>query len=120
MLFTTGFEDLLRIKNQTRPDIFDLACDIPEPLHTCVFGVKERVYLHEYTGCEALETTDKSIVYVKRPDELQLKSISEQIRQQGITSVAIAFANSYLYPDNELFVKDFFLQEGFQQVYVSC
>ena len=65
-------------------------------------------------------STDKSTVYVRRPDEKHIKEIVKEIRQKGITSVAVAFANSYLYPENELFVRDILLREGIKQVYISC
>ena len=52
MLITTGFEDLLEIGNQSRPDIFDLTCKKPAQLYTAVVGVHERVCLAAFAPDE--------------------------------------------------------------------
>lgn len=36
-IVTKGFLNLLEIRHQTRPDIFDLTCKIPPPLYSNVF-----------------------------------------------------------------------------------
>ncbi len=45
MLLTDGFGDLLKIRHQARPNIFDLKCQTKPPLATEAIEVKERVYL---------------------------------------------------------------------------
>jgi 5-oxoprolinase (ATP-hydrolysing) len=47
---TKGFKDLLRIGNQSRPDIFDLNVRRPSVLYERVIEVDERVTLVGYTS----------------------------------------------------------------------
>ena len=44
MILTSGFEDLLEIRHQARPNIFDLKCESPEPLTTFTYGLDYRIY----------------------------------------------------------------------------
>ena len=46
---TKGFKDLLRIGDQTRPDLFDLNIRRPETLFEDVLEIDERVTLHNST-----------------------------------------------------------------------
>lgn len=48
LVITRGFGDLLRIGDQTRSDIFDLACKAPDVLYEEVVEIDERVMLSEF------------------------------------------------------------------------
>ncbi len=48
LITTAGFEDLLRIGNQARPNIFDISCAKPDVLYESVIGIEERVTLEGY------------------------------------------------------------------------
>ncbi|CAO1613501.1 unnamed protein product [Sympodiomycopsis kandeliae] len=50
LVTTRGFKDILRIGNQTRPDIFDLAIRKPDVLYSDVVEVDERVTLVGFTS----------------------------------------------------------------------
>jgi N-methylhydantoinase A/oxoprolinase/acetone carboxylase beta subunit len=45
MILTNGFGDLLKIRHQARPNIFDLKCKKQAPLTSHTFELNERVYL---------------------------------------------------------------------------
>ena len=45
MLLTEGFGDLLKIRHQARPNIFDLKCETKPPLAAGSIEIKERLYL---------------------------------------------------------------------------
>jgi len=45
LVVTKGFRDLLHIANQSRPDIFDLAIQMPDLLYETVVEVDEEVIL---------------------------------------------------------------------------
>lgn len=44
MIVSDGFDDLLLIRNQARPNIFDLKCKRPEPLTKNVLTIDSRIY----------------------------------------------------------------------------
>ncbi len=93
VFFTTpGFEDLLTIGDQRRPDLFALQHYRPAPLQR-----------------ETIEHGDleKSVARAK------------QLRSQGITSAAIALKNSYLDPHPEQQLADALAPLGFDNVSVS-
>lgn len=47
IVVSEGFEDLLTIRNQTRPNIFDLSCKKPDPLTQNVLAIDSRLYRHK-------------------------------------------------------------------------
>lgn len=87
-LFTTrGFGDLLRIKDQQRPDLFALAVDLPLPLHAAVIEVDER-----------LDASGR----VVRPLRLDgLEAAVAGLQERGIEAGAIALVHSYRNPTHE-------------------
>jgi N-methylhydantoinase A/oxoprolinase/acetone carboxylase beta subunit len=78
------------------------------------------VYLHEYPETEKVEVAEMKTVFVQKPLEKDLEGIYEKIKSEGIDSVGVSFANSYIYPENEYLVKSFFEKKGFKNVYLSC
>ncbi|MCY7351400.1 MAG: hydantoinase B/oxoprolinase family protein, partial [Cytophagaceae bacterium] len=81
---TKGFADLLRIGDQTRPDLFSLTTHRPEPLHTCVIEVDEQI---SATG-EVLSPIDT-------------ESLHAQLLALQADSVAICLKNAYRNPAHE-------------------
>jgi 5-oxoprolinase (ATP-hydrolysing) len=45
MILTKGFGDLLKIRHQARPNIFDLKCEKKPPLAHYTLELNERIYL---------------------------------------------------------------------------
>lgn len=104
LVTTKGFADLLLIRNQDRPDLFDLNISKAAPLFASVLEVDERVSAQG----EVLRPLDLSGVAA------QLAAL----RRQGMRSVAIALLNSYRTPDHELALEDVVREVGFEEV--SC
>ncbi len=102
-LFTTaGFEDLLVIGNQTRPDLFALCIDRPAPLVDEVVGVKERL------------TADGFVM-----DGLSRKEVGRQIarlKQQGFASASIALLHGHRNSQHEEVIENLLRTAGFEHI----
>lgn len=92
LITTAGFRDLLEIGRQTRPKIYDLKADNPEPLvpRQRRFEIVERI--------DAKGDIDTSL------DESQIPGLIEKIRDSEAESVAICFLFSFLNPHHEQLV----------------
>jgi len=130
LIITKGYQDLLKIGNQSRQDIFDLSCFSPSLLYSAVEEVEERVMLAEfwdeqYTKEEiesmSSSTTDSSdrsdpqvgigqrkigitgeqIIILQTPNQTQVQTILNKFKQKGIKSIAIVLLHSYTYPTHE-------------------
>jgi 5-oxoprolinase (ATP-hydrolysing) len=129
LLITKGFQDLLKIGNQARKDIFDLTCKQESLLYQAVAEVDERVMLAEFwdeqkehgnqgeltpilqdgipkAGCGPRHKgiTGESIIDLLPPNKKQVVSQLLQFKQQGIQSVAIVLAHSYTYNAHEVLI----------------
>ena len=89
LLITRGFEDLLQIGRQTRRELYNIMVERREPLipRELCFGVPERTL---YNG-EVLQEVDLSAV----------DRIIEELKREGVESVAICFLHSYVNQANE-------------------
>ncbi len=86
---TSGFEDILEIGRQNRPELYNLT---PQPIEQFIprdlrFGVAERAY---HDGTLAL-----------RPDAAELRRLAARIERSGAKAVAICFLHAYRNPANE-------------------
>jgi 5-oxoprolinase (ATP-hydrolysing) len=81
LAITRGFGDLLRIGDQTRPDLFALAVERPEPLPELVLEVDARALPD---GTPALE-----------PDPAQLEGELLRVRAAGLESLGVVVLNDY-------------------------
>ena len=89
LVVTRGFRDLLEIARQTRPDLYDLFCDKPEPLvpRDLCFEVTERL------------DADGSVLVPLAEEDIDL--IAGAIREREVASVAVCLLHSYRYPAHE-------------------
>lgn len=89
LLVTEGFRDVLAIRDECRSDIFDNQLEVPAPLipHELSFGIAERV------------RADGSVA--KAVDRASVEAAARELREAGVTSVAVCFLNSYKNPANE-------------------
>lgn len=87
LLITEGFEDLLRIRDQRRPHLFDLNQELPAPVFERTVGVRERVSSAGEICCEL--------------DEEAVRVQIEELRKEGVQVVAVALLNSYANPVHE-------------------
>jgi 5-oxoprolinase (ATP-hydrolysing) len=105
LVITAGFEDLLEIGTQDRPELFALEIVKPEPLVSVVVGVKESIDARG--GVEA------------QPDLVALRGRLEAAKAGGAEAVAVVFKNAYRNPANELAVGALAQELGFAHVGLS-
>ncbi|BGO95041.1 hypothetical protein NBRC10512_006494 [Rhodotorula toruloides] len=139
---TKGFRDLLRIGNQSRPNIFALNVRRAEVLYESVLEVDERVTLHGYTYDPDFEknapkfddagklisdhegefvrgVSGEAVQILRKPDLAKVRSDLQAIYDRGVRSVAICFVHSFTFPDHENLVADICRDIGFPQISVS-
>jgi len=86
---TAGFEDLLEIGRQNRPELYNLTPMPRRPLipRDLCFGVHERTY-HDGT-------------IAHRPPAAELKRLAARLKRSGARSIAICFLHAYQNAANE-------------------
>lgn len=105
LLITEGFEDLLEIGYQERPDIFALRIEKPEALPARVVGVRER------------RGADGAVV---RPlDEAHARAALAEVAAAGIRSVAVCLLHAYRAPEHEERLGAMARELGFEEVSLS-
>lgn len=89
LITTRGFRDVLEIRRQVMPNRYDVRVPKPQPLVSRPLRVEvsERVL------------ADGTIE--QRLNEEELHTLLEQLKEQGIESIAISFLHSYANPTNE-------------------
>ncbi|MDZ7718266.1 MAG: hydantoinase B/oxoprolinase family protein [Balneolaceae bacterium] len=98
-LITEGFQDLLRIKNQQRPNLFSLNIDKPEPFASHIIEVPERL--------------DSKGNILKKLDLDKLKKRLDSI-PSDIEAAGICLMHSYLNPHHEKEVEKLLREMGFE------
>ena len=105
LFITQGFGDLLRIGDQTRPDLFALHIQRPEPLHAAVVEVAAR------------QTKEGKVV---RPLNLEaIRPQAERLLAEGIDTACVALLHSYRQPQCERQLAAFLRETGFALVITS-
>ncbi len=104
LFITRGFEDLLEIGTQQRPDLFALDIEKPAPIHAETVGVSERL------------AADGSVI--KRFDSDALRDRARALLKAGITEAAVALLHSDKNPSHERELASFLRRAGFS--HVSC
>jgi 5-oxoprolinase (ATP-hydrolysing) len=99
---TAGFEDLLTIGDQTRPDLFALRVDRPAPLPETVVGVEERLSADGFV----IEGMNRSAIAV---------TIAE-LRDAGLESASIALLHGHRNSQNEEALEELLRSAGFGHV----
>lgn len=105
LFITEGFEDLLEIGYQNRPELFALAVKKPSQLYSRVFEVEERL--------DANGNVLKKLNWEKTMRDLK------SARDAGITSVAVVLAHSWVNPAFEQEIGELAREAGFRQVSLS-
>jgi N-methylhydantoinase A/oxoprolinase/acetone carboxylase beta subunit len=92
LLATAGFEDVLRIGRQTRPELYNFFVEDRRPVvdPSLVFGVRERM------GADG--------VPVEPVDVQALAVLAERLQTSAVESVAVCLLHSYANPAHELAV----------------
>ena len=124
LLITRGFGDALEIGNQARPFIFDLDIKTLELLYERVLQVDERVLLLGTTD----QTDDSNCVkgvtgeWVKILQSPSLEHLRPQLlelRNSGITSIAICLIHSFTFSKHEVMIGELCKEMGFDHVTLS-
>ena len=89
LVTTAGFEDVLRIGRQTRPELYNFMVRRAVPLVApeLTFGLHERI------------TADGSVL--QPCDPVELAALIATLREKEIDSVAVCFLHSYAFPQHE-------------------
>jgi N-methylhydantoinase A/oxoprolinase/acetone carboxylase beta subunit len=89
LITTEGFEDVIQIGRQNRPELYNLTPPLRRPLvpRSLCFGVHERTY---FDGTVAA-----------RPSRKQVVELRERLRRKGVESIAICFLHAYQNAANE-------------------
>jgi N-methylhydantoinase A len=89
LVTTKGFEDVLEIGRQARPELYNLDAVKPPPLvrEDLRFGVTERVV----ASGEVIEPLD----------DADLRRLVSRLKQSGAESIAITLLFSFLHPEHE-------------------
>lgn len=94
LLTTAGFRDTLEIRNEQRYDIYDLRLKFPLPL------------VPRESRLELVERTDRDGRVLIELDETNVAARIEELRQQGIESIAVVLLHSFANSRNERRVAD--------------
>lgn len=105
LLVNRGFADALRIGNQARPRLFDLAITLPTMLYEQVAEVGGRV------GVDGAE--------IEPLDEDEARAILAKTRDAGIAACAIVLMHAWKYPAHEQRLAALAVEAGFTQVSAS-
>jgi N-methylhydantoinase A len=106
LVLTSGFRDILYIRDEHRYDMYDPQIEFAEPLIPAerTFTVDERTYADGSVG--------------KPVDESEVRDIASRCKHMGIVSVAVCLLNSYRNGENERTVRQVFLEIA-PEIYVS-
>jgi len=105
LLVNRGFADALRIGNQARPRLFDLAITLPSMLYEQVAEIGGRV------GVDGSE--------LQPVDEDEARDVLAKAHQDGIRACAIVLMHAWKYPAHEQKLADLAQAAGFTQVSAS-
>lgn len=106
LFINAGLGDLLHIRDQTRPDLFALHIERPEPLHAAVIEVAGRLDAHG----GVLEETDLP----------RLRRDAEGLLAQGIDTACVALLHSYRNHEPERLIAQELRALGFSWVVTSA
>ncbi|WP_457597551.1 hydantoinase B/oxoprolinase family protein [Hydrogenimonas sp.] len=102
LLLTEGFEELLEIGDQSRPDIFALEIEKPAPLYEVAMGVAERVHWRE-----------GRFVVEREPD---LEALAGRLEKLPVKNLALCLTHGYGFTAHEKAVAEAAGRLGFRVV----
>ena len=105
LVTTLGFIDLLEIRGQRRPNLFDLCVQKQKPSYDFVTVVLERI-------------DSKGNVLVALDEDIARFEL-DRLRKLGVTSLSVALMHSTVNPGHELTLEKLALEMGFQYVSLS-
>ena len=105
LVVNRGFADILRIGNQARPRLFDLAIKLPSLLYEEVVEIGGRV------GVDGDE--------IETLDEVHARAVFAAARAKGIEACAIVLMHAWKFPAHEARLAELAREAGFAQVSAS-
>ena len=89
LVTTAGFEDVIHIGRQNRPELYNLTPELRPPIipRAMCFGVRERIY---FDGTVA-----------QSPTGAEMSRLRARLRRAKVQSIAICFLHAYRNPENE-------------------
>jgi N-methylhydantoinase A len=106
LLTTKGFRDVLEIRRQWRPRLFDLHYVKPEPL------------VPRYLRLEVAERIDAKGEVLQAINLEEVGNLIRTLIAEGVETIAVSFLFSFLNPSHEKLVEELIKKE-FPQIYVS-
>ena len=94
LVTTAGFEDVLAIGRQTRPDLYDIFTTRPEPL----VGRRWRIGVRQRTLADGTREIS--------PSPGEIRALVPRLRRWGIESVAVCLLFSFDAPEDERAIRD--------------
>ncbi|MDE0818834.1 MAG: hydantoinase/oxoprolinase family protein, partial [Pirellulaceae bacterium] len=105
LVTTAGFQDLLEIGNQNRPQLFELNIQKTVPLITASIEINERIDTHG----NILNPIDRD----------QVRRQLAQLFTEGIESLAVCLLNSFVNPEHERVIAEIAKEFSFASVSIS-
>ena len=105
LITNIGFEDILRIRDQRRPHLFDLRQELPLPVFESCFGISGRI--------------DPSGEIIDPLNQSERLDLIERLGRDSVEVVAVALLNSYANPAHEQEVGHWLRDAGFSYVSLS-
>lgn len=120
LVATEGLGDMLAIGNQSRPDIFDLKVKKMPSLYHKAIEAHERVRIQKAAQTNVHAQQGQTPLKVYEPlDEKRLEEDLKKVREEGISSLAVALMHSYAFKDHEQTVRKIANSVGFTHVSLS-
>jgi N-methylhydantoinase A/oxoprolinase/acetone carboxylase beta subunit len=100
LVATKGFEDVLRIGRQTRPELYNFFVPLPRPIvdPALTIGISERM--------------DASGAVIEPLDQAALDRLPAKLRELGAEVVAVCLLHSYVNPSHEQRIAERLRAEG--------
>ncbi|WP_190813164.1 hydantoinase/oxoprolinase family protein [Saccharopolyspora pogona] len=99
MVTTTGFRDVIEIRDGTKDDLWDAYHDVSPP------------YIRRRDRFEVTERIDYAGHVVKPLDETEARNVAALLRKRGARTVAVCFVNSYANPAHEIRMREILEEE---------
>lgn len=105
LLITAGFGDVLRIRRQDRPRLFDLFPQPPQPLYKKAVEIKGRLAVD---GTELAPLDERAVVRA-----------AKQLARAGYEAAAVVGMHGYAYPSHERRIARLCRDHGMERVFMS-
>ncbi|TQM13743.1 hydantoinase/oxoprolinase family protein [Pseudonocardia kunmingensis] len=99
LVTTTGFRDVIEIRDGTKDDLWDAYRDVAPP------------YIRRRDRFEVTERIDYSGQVVTPLDEEGARRLAALLRRRGVQTVAVCFLNSYVNPAHEIRMREILEEE---------